>query len=112
MAHKSLDVNNHEEHSHGSFKSYIIGFALSIIFTIIPFLAVVSGNLSKNVAVFIIALSAVIQLLIQVICFMHITQEKKPMYLTQSFIFSIIALFIIVGGSLWVMYEMAYHMHL
>ena len=38
--------DNHE--SHGSLKSYIIGFALSIILTIIPLVAVMNHMLEEN----------------------------------------------------------------
>ncbi len=39
-------MNNHD--AHGSLKSYIIGFALSIILTIIPLVAVMNHMLEQN----------------------------------------------------------------
>ena len=39
------DHLGHEGHNHGSFKSYLIGFVLSVILTAIPFWLVMTGVL-------------------------------------------------------------------
>ena len=38
--------DHHEEGAHGSFRSYMIGFALSVILTAIPFWLVMTGTLA------------------------------------------------------------------
>ena len=38
--------DNHDHASHGSVASYLVGFVLAAVLTIIPFWAVMAGNLS------------------------------------------------------------------
>ncbi|MFL1781236.1 Cytochrome o ubiquinol oxidase subunit IV [Candidatus Hepatincolaceae symbiont of Richtersius coronifer] len=109
---KDSHAPRHEEEPHSSIKNYVIGFTLSILFTVIPFYVVMNNSLSKGGIVFVIFFSAAIQLIVQLWFFLHLNEEKKPFYLTQAFLFAVISLFIIIGGSLWVMYELTYYMHL
>jgi cytochrome o ubiquinol oxidase operon protein cyoD len=96
--------------NHGSAKVYVIGFVLSIIFTIIPFIMVQNAMLPKIALVAGILIFAVLQLFVQLFFFMHFNEESKPRLHAQAFWFAILCLFIIVGGSAWVMFELAYYM--
>lgn len=103
-----MSQKTHNEHSSSS-KNYIIGFILSIIFTIIAFYSVNSG-MTKGWILFTIFFAAVVQLFIQLWFFLHLDQESKPFYMTQAFAFAVLTLFIFVGGSIWVMYQLNYNM--
>ncbi len=96
--------------NHGSVKVYIIGFVLSIIFTIIPFMMVQNDMLSRIALMVVILVFAVLQLFIQLMFFMHLNQEEKPRLYSQAFWFAVLSLIIIVGGSAWVMYDLHYYM--
>lgn len=107
-----MEHNNQNalEQSHGSFKSYVIGFILSIIFTIIPFILVQNEMLSKLGLVVAILSFASLQLFIQLFFFMHLNTESKPRLYSQAFWFAVFTLVVFVGGSAWVMFELAYYM--
>jgi cytochrome o ubiquinol oxidase operon protein cyoD len=107
--------NNHidfspEESGHGTYKSYFLGFVLSIILTLASY-GVVKGQLFLPSTSYItISVLALVQLLVQLIFFLHITEEKKPRLNLISFLFTLILIIILVGGSLWVMYNLNYNM--
>jgi cytochrome o ubiquinol oxidase operon protein cyoD len=100
------DVKAQSNHDDVSVKNYVIGFILSIVFTIIPFWTVAQSNFSTSIIVIIVAISALIQLLVQLIFFMHLGAESKPRLNLASFIFSFLMILIIVIGSFWIMYSL------
>lgn len=95
----------HEEHSHthGSLKSYVIGFVLSIVLTIIPLVAVLNDMFNKSTTIVVILVTAVLQFLVQLLFFMHIREEDKPRYNLISLVFAVVILLTIVLGSIWIM---------
>lgn len=101
------DISNQP---HGSLKAYVFGFILSIVLTIIPFYMIANKLLSPMALLYTIFAFAVVQLLIQVYCFLHINQDEKPGWNSISFWFTIVIVLCIVGGSLWIMDHLAYSM--
>lgn len=96
--------------SHGSVKSYIIGFILSIILTVIPYALVVNHELSRKMLVLSVILFAIAQLLVQLIFFLHLGMKPEQRNNTLSFLFTLIIVVLIAGGSLWVMWNLNYNM--
>ena len=94
--------------SHGSVKSYVTGLILSIVLTVIPFAAVMSGALSTPITVLLIVGMAVLQILVQLIMFMHMNTTSDEGWNFMSFVFTLTILALVVGGSLWIMH----HLHL
>lgn len=89
---------------------YVTGFVLSLVCTIIPYWMVVNETLNRTVILTGLAVFAVLQVLIQVIFFLHLGQEKKPRLQLRSFIFMATVVVIVVFGSLWIMNSLDYHM--
>ena len=50
--------------SHGSVKTYLIGFILSVILTVIPFYMVIEGTASTSVLLATVVITAVVQILV------------------------------------------------
>lgn len=94
------------EASHGSVKSYFIGFLISIVLTIIPFYFVMTHIVSKEFIVVTIIVTAILQLLVQLICFLHMSHESHPRWNLTAFIFTTIVVTILVIGSLWIMWNL------
>ena len=91
-------------------KLYISGFILSIALTLVAFM-MVSDKLLHGWALTIALMTcAVIQLMVQLIFFLHLDHEKKPRWNLQAFLFMALVLIIIVFGSLWIMNNLNYHM--
>lgn len=97
-----LNKDNHES-EHGTTTSYVIGFVLSIVFTIIPYHLVVNKVLTGNALLITILLIAIWQMFIQIIFFLHLGRGPKPLYNIVFFIFTAGAIIILVGASLFIM---------
>ncbi|RDI39111.1 cytochrome o ubiquinol oxidase subunit IV [Falsibacillus pallidus] len=95
---------SHQE-SHGSVKSYVIGFILSIILTIIPLVLTLKHVISGTTLIVSIVAMAVLQLLVQLFFFMHIREKDgdKPRYNVWALILGLFIVFVIVAGSMWIM---------
>ncbi len=97
-------------------RQYIAGFSLSILMTLIAFgivqLHVVSGHetLKHELVVPIILGLAFIQLIVQLIFFLHIGQETRPRWKLMAFLFGAMVVAIIFIGSMWIMYNLDYNM--
>lgn len=94
----------------GSVKSYVIGFALSIIITIAAFVLVGKQLLSNEALFVVISILAVLQLYIQLVFFLHLNTSSEGRWNLMAFIFSLIVVLILVFGSMWIMYNLNYNM--
>ena len=65
-------AHSHDSHDagHGSYKSYAIGFILSVILTVIPFGLVMYPSLPKSLTLWIVLAFAVIQVLVHLVYFL------------------------------------------
>jgi cytochrome o ubiquinol oxidase operon protein cyoD len=92
----------------GTYKSYIIGFVLSIILTLISFYLVQTGvpGISNNNLFVCVSVLALTQILTQLIYFLHLNTNSKSSWNLLAFIFTGIVVFIFVLGTMWVMYNL------
>ena len=106
MSHSHEAGHDHASHgSHGSLKSYTVGFVLSIVLTLISFWIVLGGAVAHDSIELWLALFAVIQLLVQLGFFLHLGANPEQRQNTAIFMFTALVLCIAVGGSLWVMHN-------
>ncbi len=103
-AHAHGDVS-HGQSSHGSKKSYIIGFVLSVILTIIPFGLVMGEMMSGTSAIWMIAIFAAAQVFVQVYFFLHVDFSPEQRNTLYSFLFTLFVVAIVMVGSLWIMHN-------
>ncbi|AZY48323.1 cytochrome o ubiquinol oxidase subunit IV [Bordetella avium] len=96
----------HADGGHGSLKSYIIGFILSIILTLGSFWLVMNGTFSRPLVLGGILVLCVVQLLVQLVFFMHMGTAKSEQDNLSAFLFTVMIIAIIVGGSIWVLHNM------
>lgn len=94
-------------HGHGSKRSLVIGSVLSILLTAIPFWLVMTGSLSSSGATIgAIFVSAMVQIVVHVACFLHVDAKSEGGWTLLSFLFTAIIVVITIVGSVWVMYHM------
>lgn len=105
VKHQAQHNNNH-----GTLKSYIIGFILSIILTVIPYQIVVSHSMPVDKVALSIVAIGIIQLLVQLVFFLHLNLKKDGRENLLAFLFTFLIIGILVVGSLWIMYSMNYNM--
>jgi cytochrome o ubiquinol oxidase operon protein cyoD len=98
-----------EETPRGSLQSYAWGFIYSIVLTAIPFLIVIKEQLTGWALTYTLLGFAVVQLLVQLVLFLHLGQESKPRWNTIAFLFAALVVLIVVIGSLWIMANLDYN---
>lgn len=94
---------------HGSLSSYIIGFVLSVIFTLLAYWFVVGKVFSGGMLIAAISALAIVQLFVQVLFFLHIGKEKSPRWNLIFFSAMLVVVLVVAGGSLWIMKNLNYH---
>jgi len=106
------------ENHKGLLKSYILGFILSIILTLAAYIPVEMGSTSHKgvssqfgITVFILAL-AFIQLIVQMVFFLHMGNETRPRWKLGVFISFASIILIVVVASIWIMQHLNYNMSL
>ena len=90
--------------------SYITGFVLSLALTLTAYLLVSQHVLASGPLVTAIAVLAIVQLLVQLVLFLHLGSEPKPRWNLVVSLFAALVVVIVVFGSLWIMNNLNYHM--
>ncbi len=88
---------------HGTMMPYIIGFILSLIFTIIPYHLVVNKVISGNALLATILGIAVWQMIIQLVFFLHLGRGPKPLYNVVFMFATGATIIVVIGASLFIM---------
>ena len=96
--------------SHGNTKQYTIGFILSVILTIIPFGMVMAGGFGRGVLVTVIAITAVAQVIVQLVYFLHMNTSSEQRWNLIAFIYTILCIAVLLVGSVWIMNYLHYNM--
>lgn len=105
---RSKDISSFGE---GRLRTYVIGFGLSIVLTIVPFALVMNNYvLIRSTIVITIILFAIVQIIVHIICFLHLKPSSDQSWNWLAFIYTLILLGALVGGSTWIMYHLNYNM--
>ncbi|MEJ2644099.1 MAG: cytochrome o ubiquinol oxidase subunit IV [Gammaproteobacteria bacterium] len=94
---------SHSGASKGTLSSYVTGFILAIVLTVIPFWLVMSGALSPGHTLAAIFSAAVVQILVHLHYFLHLDRSSEEQWNVMAIAFTAIAVVVVVGGSLWIM---------
>ncbi len=91
-------------------RSYLTGLVLALILTAIPFALVTFKMLSLGPTVAVIVIAAIVQVVVHLRYFLHIDFRKTPRDNLLALFFAGFLIFIMVGGSLWIMIDLRYRM--
>jgi cytochrome o ubiquinol oxidase operon protein cyoD len=109
-AHRGNDAGHHagaDGPGHGSLRSYLIGFGLSVVLTAIPFWLVMTGALGNSQAtVLTIMALALVQIVVHMVFFLHMNASSEGGWTMMALIFTLTLVVIALTGSLWVMYHL------
>jgi cytochrome o ubiquinol oxidase operon protein cyoD len=103
-----MKPNIESRHSPARYKSYVVGFVLSVVTTLIAYFFVTNHVWPMQTMVYVVMTLAVVQLVVQAVFFLHIGRGSHMKLVT--FTFSIIIVLIIVVGSIWIMNNLNYTM--
>ena len=91
-------------------RSYLTGFALALVLTAIPFALVAARMLAGVPALTVISVAAVIQILVHLHYFLHLDLISTPRENLLAIAFAAILIFMMIGGSLWIMFDLHHRM--
>ncbi|TAL81447.1 MAG: cytochrome o ubiquinol oxidase subunit IV [Candidimonas sp.] len=90
----------------GSLRSYLTGFVLAAILTIIPFWLVMGHVIENRFATIVIVLIlAVVQIFVHIIYFLHLDTRSEGGWNLLAFIFAAVLVVIVLGASTWALYN-------
>jgi cytochrome o ubiquinol oxidase operon protein cyoD len=99
-----IKINNKE------IKSYLLGFVLSIILTIVPFLLVIQKIFPSKLNYIFLLLCSISQIIVHFIYFLHVDFSAEERWNLITLLFVIVIIFIVVFGSIWIMRNLNHHM--
>lgn len=106
-ANTHAEQAEHDSHGieipHASYRDYATGFGLSVILTAIPFALVMTGALSAPVTAVLIMGFAVVQIIVHMVYFLHMSPSAEGGWTLTSLVFTLIVVVIMLSGSVWVM---------
>jgi cytochrome o ubiquinol oxidase operon protein cyoD len=109
----STEIHTNEPNpnpKHPSVTPYVVGFVLSLVFTVIPYQLVANKILHGHDLLAAILGCAFVQLVIQVVFFLHLGREKKPHFNLFFLIGTISAVMFVVVASIWIMSHLHHNM--
>ena len=95
----------HPTSEHG-LRTYLIGFALAVILSVIPFWLVASHVLPPGRTMLVIGVAAILQVLVHLRFFLHLNLTSTPKENLLAIVFTAVLIFIMVGGSFWIMFDL------
>lgn len=87
-------------------RSYLTGFFLALILTAIPFYVVITHALPPQRALLVIGIAAILQILVHLRFFLHLNFTSTPKENLLALVFTALLIFIMVGGSFWIMFDL------
>ena len=92
----------------GTFASYFTGFVIAVVLTLIAFSIVMSKALSPVGTTAAIFSAAVVQVVVHLHYFLHLDTSSSERWNVLALLFAVTVLCILVGGSLWIMFNLHY----
>jgi cytochrome o ubiquinol oxidase subunit IV len=90
--------------AHGTVKQYTVGFILSVLLTVVPFyMAMNTDSFSRGAIVATIAITAIAQVLVQLVFFLHMNSSSEQRWNVIAFIYTILTIAVLLVGSVWIM---------
>jgi cytochrome o ubiquinol oxidase operon protein cyoD len=90
----------------GSSRTYLTGLVLALILTAIPFALVATNSLPRSQTLIVIGVAAIIQILVHLRYFLHLDLKSTPRENLAALVFAAVLIFIVVGGSFWIMFDL------
>lgn len=96
----------HDGASHGSLRTYVVGFCLAVVLTVISFALTMTQILSASMTLAIVVALGLIQIVVHLIYFLHMNGSSDQSWNTVALVFSVVIVSLVVTGSLWIMYHL------
>ncbi|MCA8867570.1 MAG: cytochrome o ubiquinol oxidase subunit IV [Rhodobacteraceae bacterium] len=91
-------------------RSYLTGFILALVLTLVPFALVVWGGLAWGTIMAILGGFALVQMVVHLRYFLHIDLSRQKREDLQLILFSVLLLALMAVGTIWIMGNLATRM--
>jgi cytochrome o ubiquinol oxidase operon protein cyoD len=91
-------------------RSYLTGLALALVLTAIPFTLAYFKLLAGAAMLAVIAIAAIVQVAVHLKYFLHLGLTDTPRESLLALCFAAVLVFIMIGGSLWIMFDLHHRM--
>ena len=92
-----------------SLKPSVLGYVLSLIILAGMYRLVECHHLHGSVLLWTIFGLGIAQGLLQLVFFLHLGLESKPHWNSITFLFALLVVVIVIGGSMWIMQNLTYN---
>ncbi len=105
MAHDTLDLPGV---GHARLRTYLIGFSLALFLTVMPFCLVIFSrdDFPHDFILGALALAAVVQILVHLHFFLHLDRSSEQSWNVLALLFTVLIIGIMLGGTLWIMFDL------
>ena len=87
-------------------RNYIIGFVLAFLLTCVSFLFVLTGIVTKQIAIAGIIVSAIAQMIVHLHFFLHMNTSSGVRWSLYTLLFAFLLVAFFIGGTIWVMFTL------
>ncbi|MEE4734099.1 cytochrome o ubiquinol oxidase subunit IV [Pseudomonas alliivorans] len=94
----------------GNNRSYLVGFILSVVLTLIPFSLAMYPALPRITTVWLVVLTGMIQVVVHLKFFLHLDTAVEQRWNLRALIFSAVIIVLLVGLTLWIMFSIQHNM--
>lgn len=91
-------------------QTIVIGFCLAVLLTALPFAAIIGQWLPREGLLWLITIAAALQIMVHLHFFLGVGFSSKHRERLTSLLFACVLMFIMVGGTLWVMTNLYWRM--
>ncbi len=102
--HNLIKLNINKE-----IKSYLLGFLLSCVLTIVPFLLIMKKIFSNDINCIVVLSCSIFQIIVHFVYFLHLNFSSEQRWNIITLLFVIVIIFIVISGSIWIMYNLNHH---
>ncbi len=103
-------LEGHAPGAHGTLRSYLVGFLLSVVLTGIAFALVMVPVLPREANVAVIFTLAAVQIVVQLVYFLHLDRSLEQRWNVSAVAFTVVVVGILIGGSVWIMINIGHQM--
>ena len=94
------------EAARGTARSYVTGFGLALLLTAIPFALVAVRALDPRATLIVIAVLAIAQGAVHLHYFLHLDFSSSARNSLIALVFAALIAVLMIGGSLWIMFDL------
>ena len=105
------ETGSHPEGAAAERRSYLVGFAVALVLTLVPFALVAWDLAARGTIVVVIGAAALLQVAAHFRWFLHIRLHGQSREDLQLILFTALILGLMAGGTIWILANLQSRMH-